>query len=155
MSIFAKTSSANSHSRTEAARHAFDAASQTVPSKQAPRAYGIADAIHLMRSLPVDQNVQLVVQVIRATLASMNVRVQDIVEDAVSREKAIEGEIASLHEKVTDLERQLEARREDVVGLEAELRETSAVKERLLLAESMGRTGDLKSSAADDVGTFP
>jgi hypothetical protein len=154
MSIFSKTPSANSHSRTEAARQAFDAAPPTV-SDTAPRAYSIADAIHLMRSLPVDQNVQLVVQVIRATLASMNVRVQDIVEDAVRREKAIEGEIASLHEKVTDLERQLEARREDVVGLEAELRETSDVKERLQLAEGMGQTGNLRSSAADELRTFP
>jgi hypothetical protein len=102
-----------------------------------PRVYGIGDAIQLMRSLPVDQNVDLVVQVIRATLASMNVRVQDIIEDATRKEKATEAGISHLHGQVADLERELEARRQEIVGLEADLQETIAVKERLQLAESM------------------
>lgn len=106
------------------------------PTPAAPRkAYGIADAILLMRSLPVDQNVDLVVQVIRATLASMNVKVQDIIEDAVRKEKATEAGISALHGKVAELERELEARRQDILGLEVDLKETTAVKERLQLSE--------------------
>jgi len=105
------------------------------PAVPARRVYGIGDAIQLMRSLPVDQNVDLIVQVIRATLASMNVRVQDIIEDAVRKEKATEAGISSLHGKVADLERELAARREEILGLEADLKETTAVKERLELAE--------------------
>ena len=103
----------------------------------APRGYGIGDAIQLMRSLPVDQNVDLVVQVIRATLASMNVRVQDIIEDATRKEQATEAGIASLHSKVADLERELETRRQEILALEADLQETMGVKDRLQLAESI------------------
>jgi hypothetical protein len=102
----------------------------------ARKAYGIGDAIVLMRSLPVDENVDLVVQVIRATLASMNVRVQDIIEDARRKEQATEAGIGSLHGKVAELERELETRRQEILGLEADLRETTAVKERLQLAEN-------------------
>lgn len=109
------------------------------PTPVAPprKAYGIADAIVLMRSLPVDQNVDLIVQVIRATLASMNVKVRDIIEDAVRKEQATEAGIAALHGKVAELERELEARRQDIVGLEVDLKETTAVKERLQLAEDI------------------
>ncbi len=90
-----------------------------------------------MRSLPVDQNVDLIVQVIRATLASMNVKVQDIIEDAIRKEKATEAGISALHGKVADLERELEARRQDILGLEVDLKETTAVKERLQLSEDI------------------
>jgi hypothetical protein len=107
------------------------------PAAPARKAYGIADAILLMRSLPVDQNVDLIVQVIRATLASMNVKVQDIIEDAIRKEKATEAGISALHGKVADLERELDARRQEILGLEGDLKETTAVKERLQLAEDI------------------
>ena len=107
-----------------------------VAAATARKAYGIADAIVLMRSLPVDQNIDLIVQVIRATLASMNVRVQDIIEDARRKEQATEAGIGSLHGKVAELERELETRRQEILALEADLKETSAVKERLQLAEN-------------------
>jgi hypothetical protein len=108
-----------------------------VAAAPARKAYGISDAILLMRSLPVDQNVDLIVQVIRATLASMNVKVQDIIEDARRKEQATEAGIGSLHGKVAELERELEARRQEILGLEADLKETTAVKERLQLAENI------------------
>lgn len=113
------------------------AAPPPTPAAPTRKAYGIADAIVLMRSLPVDENVDLIVQVIRATLASMNVKVQDIIEDAVRKERATEAGIAALHGKVAELERELEARRQDILGLEVDLKETSAVKERLQLAEDI------------------
>src|SRR5581483_11612 len=101
-----------------------------------PRVYGINDAIQLMRTLPFDQNVDLVVQVIRATLASVNVRVGDVIEDAVRKEKSIHEGIAALHGKVAELERELEARCQEIAALEADLKETTSVKERLELSES-------------------
>jgi hypothetical protein len=124
------------------------------PATTARRVYGIGDAIMLMRSLPVDQNTDLIVQVIRATLASMNVRVQDIIEDARRKEEATEAGIQELHGKVADLERELDARRQEIVGLEADLKETSAVKERLQLAENIAsvvpvQAIELESSAAN------
>jgi hypothetical protein len=100
-----------------------------------------------MRSLPVDQNVDLIVQVIRATLASMNVKVGDIIEDAIRKEKATEAGISALHGKVAELERELEARRQDILGLEADLKETTAVKERLQLSEEIGSPAALPADA--------
>jgi hypothetical protein len=101
----------------------------------APLAYGIGDAIQLMRSLPVEQNMDLVVRVVRVTLSSVNVRIEDIIEDATRRQQGIQETIAALHDTVADLEEQLDARRRDIAAYEADLKETTAVKERLFLAE--------------------
>src|SRR5262245_29730197 len=38
------------------------------------RPYGITEVVHLMRRLPIDENVELVVTVIRNTLESLNVQ---------------------------------------------------------------------------------
>jgi hypothetical protein len=97
--------------------------------------YGIADAIQLMRGLPVDQNPDLVVRVVRATLASLSVHLSDIIEDAAKKMKTTQERIASEHGKVADLEKQLGERRKEIAALEADLKETSTVKERLQLAE--------------------
>ena len=97
--------------------------------------YGIADAMQLMRSLPVDQNIDLVVRVVRVTLGSVNVRIEDIVEDATRRQQAIQDNIAALHEQIAELEEELELRRGEIATQEADFKETTAVKERLLLAE--------------------
>jgi len=138
MSIFNKKSEPRIDVEQIPARAPVVAAPHPTPAAPSQRkAYGIADAILLMRSLPVDQNVDLVVQVIRATLASMNVKVGDIIEDAVRKEKATEAGISALHGKVAELERELEARRQDILGLEADLKETTAVKERLELSEGI------------------
>ena len=138
MAIFTKKSEPKIEVEQFPPRPPVMAAAPPPPAAAPPRrAYGIGDAIMLMRSLPVDQNVDLVVQVIRATLASMNVKVQDIIEDARRKEQAIESGIQELHGKVAQLERELEARRQEIVGLEVDLKETNAVKERLQLAENI------------------
>src|SRR4051794_11464087 len=110
MSIFAKK--VDSRGDVEPARP-IEALSTAMPkpkpsaaaSAASGRGYGIAEAIQLMRSLPIDQNVDLVVRVIRATLASLNVRVQDIIDDATRKEKSTEEGITALHGKVADLEK--------------------------------------------------
>ena len=112
----------------------------TVPHRMghassASPAYGIGDAIQLMRSLPTDGNADLVTRVVRVTLGSVNVRLEDIIEDASRRQKAIQDRIAGLHGQIGELEEQLEARRREITSFEADLKETTAVKERLILAE--------------------
>jgi phage shock protein A len=102
--------------------------------------YGIAEAIQLLRGLPVDQNVELVVRVVRATLASLNVRLADIIEDATRKQKATQDRIASEHSKVAELEKQLADHRREISSLEADLKETSTVKERLQMAEKSAST---------------
>ena len=86
-----------------------------------PLKYGIAETIQLMRSLPAEQNGELVVRVVRATLASLNVRLPEIIEDASRKEKFVRERIADFHAKNAELE--------------ADLKETTEVKERLQLAE--------------------
>jgi hypothetical protein len=98
-------------------------------------AYGIAQAILLMRSLPVDQNVELVVRVIRTTLESMNVQLPDIIDDASAKETALQGRMERLDLEIEAYAEQIEVRKQEISRLQAELRETSTVKERLLLAQ--------------------
>jgi hypothetical protein len=97
--------------------------------------YGIAEAIQLLRGLPVEQNPDLVVRVVRATLASLSVHLSDIIEDASKKQKATQERIASEHGKVAELEKQLAEHRKEIASLEADLKETTTVKERLQLAE--------------------
>jgi hypothetical protein len=97
--------------------------------------YGIAEAIQLLRGLPVDQNPDLVVRVVRATLASLSVHLADIIEDATRKQKATQERIASEHGKVAELEKQLAEHRKEIATLEADLKETTTVKDRLQLAE--------------------
>ena len=97
--------------------------------------YGIAEAIQLLRGLPVDQNPDLVVRVVRATLASLSVHLSDIIEDANKKQKATQERIASQHTKVAELEKQLGEHRKEIAALEADLKETTTVKERLQMAE--------------------
>ncbi|HVV50517.1 MAG TPA: hypothetical protein VHO06_12705 [Polyangia bacterium] len=105
-------------------------------AKAASPRYGIAETIQLMRALPADQNGELVVRVVRATLASLDVRLPDIIEDATHKEKAVRDKIADFHAKNAELEKQLEAHRQEIAALEADLKETSEVKARLQQAEA-------------------
>ncbi|HEY2732051.1 MAG TPA: hypothetical protein VGK52_19045 [Polyangia bacterium] len=97
--------------------------------------YGITDAINLLRALPTDQNGDLVIRVMSATLASVDVHLRDIIDDATKRQKSTHERIAAVHAQMADLERQLEAHRREVAALEAELKETTTVKDRLQHAE--------------------
>jgi hypothetical protein len=97
--------------------------------------YGIDNAIELMRSLPVDQNVELVVAVIKGTLESLRVRVTDIIEDASKKQKRLEDREGDLRREIADFEKEIQTRKEEIARLEADHAETSSVKARLELAE--------------------
>jgi hypothetical protein len=161
MSIFGKRSEAKSlqQSQQEESTQELDldvdedgSGARTVGSSH----YGIADAMRLMRSLPLDQNLDLVVRVVRVTLSSVNVRIEDIVEDATRRQKDIQDNIAGLHERVAELEEELEARRRDIAAQEADFKETTSVKERLLLAEkSVNMTAGHRGAAGQNHAPSP
>jgi phage shock protein A len=101
----------------------------------APRGYGIAETIQLMRELPGDQDGELVVRVVRATLASLKVRLPDIIEDAARKQKSTQDRIGAIVATIADLEKQLEGHRAEIASLEADLAETTSVKDRLQAAE--------------------
>jgi hypothetical protein len=105
------------------------------PRNFGERAYGIAEAIHLMRKVPVEQNVELVVGVIRNTLESLNVHLADIIEDAASKEKALQQRIETLKNEIAEHEKQIDSRGQEIGRLQSELSETSTVKERLMMAQ--------------------
>jgi hypothetical protein len=103
----------------------------------APQArYGIREAIELMRTLPAE-NVDLVVQVVKKTLESANIRIGGIIEDAGARQADIEGRISVLRQEISDLDREIISRKNEISRLEADHHEVSLVKDRLLLAEKL------------------
>ena len=98
-------------------------------------AYGIENAIQLMRALPVDQNPELVVAVIKTTLESLKVKVSDIIGDASAKQKDLENRVANLKQQIAEFEKEIATRKAEIERLEADHKETSAVKARLELAE--------------------
>jgi hypothetical protein len=98
-------------------------------------AYGIENAIQLMRALPVDQNVELVVAVIKGTLESLKVKVSDIIEDAAKKQKDLESRMGNLKQAISDFEKEIQQRKDEIAKIEADHAETTAVKGRLELAE--------------------
>jgi len=66
------------------------------PAAGTPGRVGIDHAIQLMRSLPTQQNPELVVRVLKTTLESLNIHVVDIVADAAKRQQEIEARVAQL-----------------------------------------------------------
>lgn len=107
-----------------------------VHDEEPPRpSYGINQAIELMRALPVDQNPELVVQVIKTTLESLKVKVSDIIGDADRKTKDLEDRVANLKRAIADFEKEIETRKEEIGRLEADHKETTGVRARLELAE--------------------
>lgn len=103
-----------------------------------PPPYGINDAIQLMRALPQD-NVELVVQVVKRTLESTKVQVTAIIDDASRKQETIENRIGVLKREIADFEEEISTRRGEIDRLEADHAETTTVKERLQLAEKLGK----------------
>ena len=102
------------------------------------RSYGIAEVVLLMRRLPIDGNVELVVTVIRNTLESLNVELPTIIADASAKEKSLESRMETVNAEIVELTKQIEARRQEITRLDAELTETTTAKERLILAQKLG-----------------
>jgi hypothetical protein len=106
-----------------------------VPGKTS-QSYGIDDAIKLMRTLPLEENPDLVVRVLKTTLESLSVRVTDILADANVRQDALRGRISEFQGVIAQFEREIESRRREIQKLEEELAETTNVRDRLQLAEA-------------------
>lgn len=119
-----------------------------------PPDYGIDRAIELMRTLPSD-NVELVVQVVKHTLESTQIKIPEIIQDAIRKQESIQGRIGTLGSEIDDFEREIKTRREEIERLEADFEETSTVRERLELAEKLGKKDDGAPSSAAKAGQAP
>ncbi len=98
--------------------------------------YGIDDAIQLMRTLP-QENVELVVRVVKHTLESTRIDIGAIIDDASQKQQRIEARVSVLKDAIADLEREIQVRKKEIDELETDHRETTKVKERLVLAEKL------------------
>jgi hypothetical protein len=132
MSLFSKKADPDIRIVSEPPRSLNDVS----PRSPNGKGYGIAEAIQLMRGLPVEQNVELVVAVIRNTLQSLNVHLTDIIQDAAFKEKTLQQRIETLKGEIAEHEKQIDTRSQEIGRLHSELAETTTVKERLMLADS-------------------
>jgi hypothetical protein len=123
------------------------------PAVGGPPAFGIGDAIQLMRSLPADPNIDLVVRVVRVTLGAVNVSIEEIMEDARRKEARVQGAIDVLESQVAELEKQVYARRCEIAAHQADLQETANVRERLYQADKY--SGHRPPPAPPDAARVP
>jgi hypothetical protein len=111
-----------------------------------PVDYGIDKAIELMRSLP-QENVELVVTVVKTTLESLNVRLGVIIKDATRKQENIQSRIKVLKGEIAEYEQEIATRKTEIETLETDFKETSTVKERLQMAEK-GSTRPVASTSS-------
>jgi hypothetical protein len=133
-----------------------EAAPEDEPEEQVARPpasdYGIEEAIALMRTLP-DDNVELVVQVVKHTLESTNINIKEIIDDASDKQTRIDQRIKVLKEEIADLENEIATRSKEITSLEEDHKETSQVKERLQLAEKLGKSEKPKGKVTAGIGS--
>lgn len=127
-------------------------ASRPPSSPEANMRYGIDDAIKLMRSLPVEENADLVVRVMKTTLESLKVRIGEIIEDATKRQDILKRKITDYQMQIAQFEREIDARKHEITRLDEELHETTKVKDRLQAAELMPLTPQTPSAAPKEPG---
>lgn len=102
----------------------------SMPSLVRP-VFSIQTAIELMRTLPIDENPDLVLRVLRKTLRSTGVEVEEVIKSALNQEDAILGGIATDRAAIELLEQQIGVRKTNITRLEGELEETREVRGRL------------------------
>ena len=112
------------------------AAARPAGGRSPVTSYGIDDAILLMRTLP-QENVELVVRVVKHTLESTRIDIGAIIDDASQKQQRIEARVQVLKDAIADLEKEIQVRRKEIDELETDHRETTKVKERLVLAEKL------------------
>lgn len=110
-------------------------------AERALRDYGIEQAIALMRLLPHEANTELVVQVVKKTLESTNIRVPKIIEDAARKERDLDARVGQLEREIGELEREIQVREAEIERHQKDRAETTTVKERLQLAEQLAWAG--------------
>lgn len=137
-------SGANEHAKSAAAMAAEPTVKETGVKPRPPEpgppktpmSYGIDKAIELMRSLPGD-NVELVVQVVKHTLESTNIKLADIIADAVRKQDRTEERLKVLRSEIAELEKEIAVRQKEIETLNADYKETNTVRKQLELAENL------------------
>ena len=101
-------------------------------TKSSSSAYGIEDAIKLMRQLPnVDS--EILITVVNKTLESANIKVSEIIADAENKEANIGERNNSLSSRIAQLEKEISQLNIEIKTLTDDLKETTKVKNLLML----------------------
>jgi uncharacterized small protein (DUF1192 family) len=95
------------------------------------QSYGIEDAIALMRKLP-NVNSEITITVVKKTLESANIQVEEIISDAEHKESQIENRTDELSKEIAELQERIGHLNEEITELTADLKETTKVKNLLV-----------------------
>ena len=106
--------------------------------------YGIEDAIALMRKLP-NVNSEITITVVKKTLESANIQVEEIISDAERKESQIETRTDELSKEIAELQERIGRLNEEITELTADLKETTKVK-TLLVGASESEKQSQKSA---------
>ncbi len=117
------------------------------PAHAVPARFGIDHAIGLIRSLPTDENLELVVKVLKTTLESLGISIADIVNDAAQRQQDLENRTGQLRSEIEHLEKEIDQRAKQIEQLEAAHAEATTVRNYL--------EGQLQHAPDDAVGRLP
>ena len=118
-----------------------------VAPQAVPARFGIDHAIGLIRSLPTDENLELVVKVLKTTLESLGIRITDIVNDAAQRQRDLENRTSQLRSEIEHLEKEIDQRAKQIEQLDAAHAEATKVRNYL--------EGQLHLGHDDGVGRLP
>ena len=110
--------------------------SSSVTKAVRSQSYGIEDAIELMRKLP-NVNSEITITVVKKTLESANIQVEEIISDAERKESQIENRTEELSKEINELQTRIERLNEEITELTADLKETSKVKTLLVGASEI------------------
>lgn len=113
--------------------------------------YGIEEAVGLMRKLP-DVDTDVVITVVRKTLESANVRVNEIITDAEKKESNINKRTNTLTSEIEELQKKITLRNKEISILTKDLQETTKVKKLLQQGEQEAAklAGNLKPPEQSD-----
>lgn len=111
--------------------------------------YGIEQAVALLESLPQGgRNRDLVFQVVKKTLQSLNVEIPAIVADAQAKEQALEGRLKGLDDEIAEFEARIKAKRREAQTLKKEHLQIQQVRQHLEQAERRSSGSLPKQSAS-------
>lgn len=130
-----------------------DIAPTSMPAKKL--SYGIEDAISLMRGLP-QGNKELVVTVVKKTLESTQIALEDIIGDAKGKEERLRERTQQLQTEIKKLQSDIEQRNGEIASLQTDLEETLNVREKLELAQKLeGQHTRKKADTSTKSATTP
>ncbi len=118
------------------------------PKPVAVPVFGVEQAIQLMKKLPLDNEPDLVLRVVRKTLQATGVSLDEIIRAARSRERGLDEEIARERSAIEKLEAEIATKKATIDRAIEQTKETRAMRGRLEEAVSHeSRVGILAAPA--------